>query len=355
VTEQRSVRLFSLGASVNGEPSFIEPATFKALEAEELKDIERWIKREPEILGEEIRILASQFSNWNKTSDRPDLLGLDRAGKLVVIEIKRDGSGRDQDLQAIRYASYVSTLSSDKVIELYQAYRAREHGEEVSLAEATEELEAFVYGEDGIASLDEDDSPRLVLVAAKFRPGVTSTVLWLRRSFDVDISCVQVEPYELNGEIVLTSTTLIPLPEAADFEVRMQSKRERGLAKKARPVDWEEAKAFIASIPTGRWTSYGDVAAAAGSPRAAQSIGTWLRNEKEGISLAYRVLRGKGKVSAGWTATDPKLPRTAEGVQTRLEDEGVEFKLDKASQSQRWTPELWRASPNGLAGDPDTE
>ncbi|HXS32474.1 MAG TPA: hypothetical protein VN758_01705 [Solirubrobacterales bacterium] len=350
-TEQRSVRLFTLGSKIGGDPRFIEAATFKEFGAGELKDIERWIKREPELLGEEIRIVASQISNWDKTKDRPDLLGLDRAGRLVVVEIKRDGSGKDQDLQAIRYASYASTLSSDEVIKLYHAYRAKEHSEELSLTEAAELLDAFVDGEEGITSLDEDDSPRMVLVAPKFRPGVTSTVLWLRRSFDVDIACVQIEPYELNGEIVLTSTTLIPLPEAADFEVRMQSKREKGAAKRATPIDWESAKAFIDSIPTGRWTSYG----AGGSPRAAQPIGTWLRNEKDGIPLVYRVLRRKGEVSAGWTATDPELPKTAEGVQARLEDEGIEFKQDKASQSQRWTPELWRASSDGQAEDPGTE
>lgn len=339
---EQSVRLFSLGSSVDGEPSFIEPAAFKALGAQELKDIERWVKREPEILGEEIIILASQFSNWDKTSDRPDLLGLDRRGKLVVVEIKRDSSGKDQDLQAIRYASFVSTLSSDDVIQLHRDYRHKEHGEDLTLDASRELLDGFIEAGD-IGVLDEDDRPRMILVSSGFRPGVTSTVLWLR-SFALDVACVQIQPYELRGEIVLTSTTLIPLPEAADFEVKMQSKRQKSASKQVSPVNKDDAEAFIASIPAGRWASYGDVAEAAGSPKAAQAIGNWLRSEETDVALVYRVLHGTGEVSKHWKASDPRLPSTAAAVQMMLIDEGVVFEGLKASQDQRWLPKDWQAT-----------
>jgi len=339
---EQSVRLFSLGSSIDGEPSFIEPASFKALEAQELKDIERWIKREPDVLGEEILILASQFSNWDKTSDRPDLLGLDRRGKLVVVEIKRDSSGKDQDLQAIRYASFVSTLSSDDVIQLHREHRRKEHGEDLTLSESRELLDSFIETGD-IGVLDDDDQPRMILVSSGFRPGVTSTVLWLR-SFSLDVACVQIQPYELRGEIVLTSTTLIPLPEAGDFEVKMQSKRQKSASQQVTPVDKNDAESFIASIPAGRWASYGDVAKAAGSPKAAQAIGNWLRNEETDVALVYRVLHGTGEVSKHWKASDPKLPPTAAAVRTKLIGEGVFFEGPKASQDQRWRTEDWLAS-----------
>jgi hypothetical protein len=65
-----SVRLFSLGNSIEGAPSHIDPSSFKGLDAEEFRDIERWIKKEPELLGEELCIVASQLSEWDKTSDR---------------------------------------------------------------------------------------------------------------------------------------------------------------------------------------------------------------------------------------------------------------------------------------------
>jgi alkylated DNA nucleotide flippase Atl1 len=334
--EQRSLRLFSLGATVDGEPKLIAPASFKSLGAAELKDIERWIKREPGLLGEEIEIVASQFSRWDKTADRPDLLGIDREGKLVVIEIKRDGSGRDQDLQVVRYASYASTLSSAEIIELYRAHRFEEHGESLSADEASERLDEFVAGEIR-PLLDDDDRPRMVLVAAAFQPGVTSTVLWLR-GFDLDVTCVQIQPYELQGEIVLTSTTLIPLPQAADYEVKMRSKRRRSASKE---IDKDSAMAFIASVPAGRWTSYGDVAAAGGNPKAAQGVGTWLRTTRDDIPLVYRVLNKPGDVNEGWSTTDPALPSTVEEVEAKLVAEGVRFDAGKASAELRWTVEHW--------------
>jgi hypothetical protein len=89
---------------------------------------------------------------------------------------------------------------------------------------------------------------------------VTNTALWLTRNFGLDITCVQLMPYEIGGEVVLTSSVLIPLPEAADYEVRVQEKRRRASARKrdSAPVDFEAAKAFIGSIPAGSWASYGD-------------------------------------------------------------------------------------------------
>lgn len=338
---EQSVRLFSIGSSIDGEPTFIAPSDFKAMGAQELKDIERWIKLEPEILGEEILILSSQFSSWDKTNDRPDLLGLDRRGKLVVVEIKRDSSGRDQDLQAIRYASFASTLTSDDVVELHRDYR-RGLGEDPTPSVSKETLDAFIETGD-IGSLDEDDQPRMILVSSGFRPGVTSTVIWLR-SFGLDVACVQIQPYEMRGEIVLTSTTLIPLPEAADFEVKMQSKRQKSASKEVKPLSKEDAEAFIASIPAGRWASYGDVAEAGGSPKAAQAIGNWLGSKEVDISLVYRVLHGTGEVSKHWKASDPTLLPTAAAVRTKLIEEGVRFEGARASQDQRWFVADWQAS-----------
>ncbi len=229
-----------------------------------------WLKREPALLGEELRIVASQLSAFDRTRDRPDLLAVDRAGKLVVIEIKRDDSGSGQDLQALRYGAYVSTLDAQQVAGLYRAYEQAEHARELSAAQARLELDEWVVDGD-LDALDADEQPRVVLIAGGFQVGVTNTALWLSRNFGLDITCVQLVPHRVGGEVVLASTVLIPLPEVADFEVRLQAKRRRAAGRgPARKLDLDAARAFIASIPTGRWASYGDVAAAIGRPDAGQ-------------------------------------------------------------------------------------
>lgn len=343
---RNSFQLFSVGADVSGSPALIDPATFQALGAREVQEIERWLKENPEVMGEPLKIVGSQFAGFDRTLDRLDLLALDRDGKLVVIEIKRDDSSSGQDLQALRYAAYVSTMTAEQVVGLYRAYEAKERQRQLTAAEARKELDDWVGGE-ALDALDEDAVPRVVLVAAGFPVGVTNTVLWLTRNFDMDIACVQVTPYRVSGEIVLAASVLIPLPEAADYEVRLKEKRRTAARRRGSgdSIDFDIVRAYIAAIPDGRWASYGDVAAAAGAPKGGQALGTWLsRNETDVPPLVYRVLNRHGEVSPGWKAAEPTLPPTPDAVRQKLVGEGVDFDANgRASQDQRFTTDDWAA------------
>jgi alkylated DNA nucleotide flippase Atl1 len=80
------------------------------------------------------------------------------------------------------------------------------------------------------------------------------------------------------------------------------------------PVDeerHERIRAIVASIPEGRWASYGDVAAAAGE-RSARLVGTVLA--QDGADLPWhRVLRTTG-TPAPHIAVEQIRRLTAEGV-----------------------------------------
>ena len=252
-----SFQLFSLGSSVSGSPTRVEPVTFQALNAREVQEIERWLKHEPGVMAEPLKLVASRLAGFDKTLDRLDLLALDRNGKLVVIEIKRDDSSKSQDLQALRYAAYCSALTAEQVVGLYRTYERSERGRHLSAAEARKELEDFIRTE-SLDALDEDDRPRMILVATGFQVGVTNTTLWLLRNSELDVTCVQVRPYEVNGEIVLASTVLIPLPEAEEYQSRLKEKQRKARSRRdGDTIDFEVVRAFIASIPYGRWSSYG--------------------------------------------------------------------------------------------------
>jgi hypothetical protein len=70
------------------------------------------------------------------------------------------------------------------------------------------------------------DRPRIILAAGSIDDQeLTSTVLWLR-GFDIDISCVELTPYRLSGSIILVPRTIIPIPEARDYQIRVQRKEE---------------------------------------------------------------------------------------------------------------------------------
>ena len=77
-------------------------------------DIQQWVGGNPRILEEGLLIIAEEFADFDRTRERLDLLAVDRAGDLVVIELKRDDSGTDVHGQAIKYASYLEVLQLRK-------------------------------------------------------------------------------------------------------------------------------------------------------------------------------------------------------------------------------------------------
>jgi len=54
----------------------------------ERHDLAKWVEQNPTILGEELLIISSEYDRFDKTHERLDLLGLDKDGNLVVIELK---------------------------------------------------------------------------------------------------------------------------------------------------------------------------------------------------------------------------------------------------------------------------
>ncbi len=104
-------------------------------------------------------------------------------------------------------------------------------------------------------------------------------------------------------------------------------------------LDLEAAAAFLETIPEGRWTSYGDVAVAAGGTTSgAQGIAAWILGHGHRLSHEYRVLNTHGEISPAWKPTGPHLPATAAEVRERLEAEGVRFSGGRADQRLRWKP-----------------
>jgi alkylated DNA nucleotide flippase Atl1 len=109
------------------------------------------------------------------------------------------------------------------------------------------------------------------------------------------------------------------------------------------PIDFRRAAAFVDAVPCGRWTSFGDVAAAAGSDKAAQAVGQWLMREGDRFSAVHRVLRATGEISPGFRPAGPAVPGDAAAVRALLEREGVHFSVDgRASAGQRFRARDWR-------------
>src|ERR1017187_8179139 len=116
--------IFSISGTLD-KAERIAPETFVGLSIWERTHIEAWIQGNPEILGEDLLILTSEFDRFVNSSDRLDLLALDRSGNLVVVELKRDSFAGYADLQSLRYAAMVSSMTVEKLIPYYVAYRKK--------------------------------------------------------------------------------------------------------------------------------------------------------------------------------------------------------------------------------------
>ncbi len=172
------------------------------------------------MLEEGLLIIQNEFNGFSDTSERLDLLALDKFGNLVLIENKLDDTGKDVVWQALKYASYCSTLTTEQVITVYQEYLDKQGINEDAKTNIVESLQSGVND----LALNQGDQ-RVFLVANKFKKEVTATVLWLR-NHDVNIHCFRAVPYSLNEEIFLQIELIIPLPETNDFIINIREKEK---------------------------------------------------------------------------------------------------------------------------------
>ena len=208
------------------------PADFTALEMYERQDLQRLLRDQISALGEDLMVISEEFGNWQDARRRIDLLALDKTGRLVVIEIKRTDDGGHMELQAIRYAAMVSSMGFSEVLEAYQTHCAKHRPQEE--IDPRDELESFLDSVDGDEAPVISTEVRIMLVSADFGREITTAVLWLNGFEGIDIRCVRLVPYEIDGKVVLDIQQVIPLPEAADYQVQL---RKKGAARERARLD----------------------------------------------------------------------------------------------------------------------
>jgi hypothetical protein len=219
---------------------------FAALQLYERADLQRLIAAQPNVLGEELLVIAEEFGGWEDANRRIDILALDRDGRLVVIELKRTSTGGHMELQALRYAAMVSSMTFDEAAAAYTKYWAdkRPDDEIDARAEITEFLEI-----DGSEDPDLSTDVRIVLVSAGFGREITTAVLWLNRFEGMEIRCVRLTPYELDGRVLIDVQQLIPLPEAGDYQVRIRRKDlARARAPRTDGRDWTRYHVIVDGV-----------------------------------------------------------------------------------------------------------
>ncbi len=213
----------------------VPSTTFAAEQVLERKDLQRLLRAHIDVLVDGVLVVAEEFGAFADARRRIDLLGVDRDGHLVVIELKRTTDGGHLDLQALRYAAMVSVMTFDDLVEHYELYLAAVEPDAVD--EARSRLADFlddVGGEDAVLSRE----VRIILVAAGFDREITTTVLWLNDMYGLDIRCVKLAPYNVDGRLLLDVQQVIPLPEAGDLTVQLRRRQTQVRAATTDSRDW---------------------------------------------------------------------------------------------------------------------
>ncbi len=193
----------------------LNQTTFQHEKLKERYDIQEWIEKSPEIIEENLLIIGKEVI---LPSDiRLDLLAIDKKSNLVILELKRDTSGKNVDWQAIKYASYCSSFSNTDIFRQFAEYLCTNEDE------AETKIEEFIDAEN-FENLNEKQ--RIILVSKEFHSDVVSSVLWLR-DYGIDVSCVKLTPYsDGNGNLFIVPNKIIPLPEAEDYLVKKEKKQK---------------------------------------------------------------------------------------------------------------------------------
>ena len=204
----------------------IKPVTFTELGFKERGHLQEWLEGHPEALGEELLVIQKEFNGFSETNERLDLLALDKKGNTVIIENKLDDSGRDVTWQALKYASYCSTLTKEQIRNIYQQYLNRQGKNDEATDKLSEFFDNVEYDE---LIINNRQTQRLILVAGSFRKEVTSTVLWLL-NYKLRIQCFKAIPYALNDQIFLTIEQIIPTKDAEDYVISIADKVQEDIS-----------------------------------------------------------------------------------------------------------------------------
>ncbi len=207
----------------------LEATTFESEGILERKDLQNILRERIDIISPDILIISEEFGEWEDCKRRVDLLGIDKQAKLVVIELKRNETGAHMELQAVRYAAMLSTLTFERVIEIYTKFMNEKRGETFNPRNS---LLKFLNWDEPREDMFATDV-RIVLISAEFSKELTTAVMWLNDR-DLDIQCVRIKPYKSkdDGQLFIDIQQIIPLPEATDYQIQIREKSELGKVSK---------------------------------------------------------------------------------------------------------------------------
>jgi len=161
-------------------------------------DLEKWLKTNPQILGDNILVFGEQV--WTKSGPL-DYLGIDSDGNLVIVELKRDKLAREVLSQTIDYASDVANWDIDKLNEICLTFSGNSLEDSI-----TDHFDNVVLDD-----LVINKAQRLLLVGFSVDESLSRMIEWLSSKYDVGINAIVLNYVKTSsGNELLSRTVIIP-------------------------------------------------------------------------------------------------------------------------------------------------
>jgi hypothetical protein len=215
----------------DGRITHISRVSLAAAEMKERRDVQAILRAQLAELLPDLLVIAEEFGHWDDSKRRIDLLALDRQANLVVVELKRGDTGAHMELQAVRYAAMVSTMTFEQVVETFETFRGQQEG-----SDARSEILAFLSWSEP----NEDEfarDVRIVLFSEDYSRELTSSVLWLNEK-GLDVTCFRMGAYKVGSRLLLDFQQIIPLKEAEDYQVKVRNKQQEAQSARRERVAW---------------------------------------------------------------------------------------------------------------------
>jgi hypothetical protein len=154
---------------------------------QETYDLEPWIESNPEIVGADIMIIGKQVPT---SSGRIDLLGIDRSGNTVIIELKRNLLSRDVLAQAIDYASSVAEWTVDRLSEIYSDKKIGDFEDAFN--------ETFGIDLEKV-DINFNSTQRIIIIGFSIDSSLERMIEWLSHTYEVNINAVILSYVKTKG------------------------------------------------------------------------------------------------------------------------------------------------------------
>ena len=197
----------------------ITETTFYESNLKERQHIEEWLRKNPEIMGEELLIIGHEYDDF-ENNERIDLLAIDKEGNLVVIEVKRDNSGISVDFQALKYVSYMSRRTLKEIIAIYSKYI---DDNSLQLDPIQEIMEFFNVDDESLLNNMINNTQRIINIGKELDKRVLSVCAWLYEN-GINVKCISIKPYKYNEEIFIDTNQIIPPEKIEEYYINKKSR-----------------------------------------------------------------------------------------------------------------------------------